>query len=575
MLRARWLALGLVALAGCSGEGRRAAVPAGSMPAPGASTAAVRPRPDVTLSVLALNDLHGRVAALPVFGGYVNNVREARRRDGGGVIVLDAGDMFQGSLESNLTEGASVFAAYRALGMSAVTLGNHEFDFGPAGEGSGDGDPQGALKQRLTEASFPVLSVNLVTSGGAAPAWRGLSPGALVEVAGVKVGLVGALTVSAPEIVMPSFFSGLGVAPVAPLLTRQARALRSSGAKVVLAALHLGADCERFDDPRDLSSCSADREAFDVVEALPERTLDGVVAGHTHAGVAHFVKGVPVIEAYSRGRAFSRLDLLLDGTTHEIKRSTVYPPHDLCPQFDQAECAAGEYEGRPVVPDAGVAAALLPALELARVKRSQLLGPELEKAIPRDHGRESALGNLFADLLLAAVDAADAAILNGGGFRADLPPGPLTYGALYEAMPFDNRVAKVRISGRELTRVLALHLSHDHHGIVSIAGLSLRARCREGHVDVELRRPDGRRVAPDEMLTVATSDYLATGGDRLFEAARLSRDRIDPDLGLALRDAFALELARIEQLAPGTFFDPERPRLDLSSPRPLACASPR
>jgi 2',3'-cyclic-nucleotide 2'-phosphodiesterase (5'-nucleotidase family) len=570
MRRARWLALGLGALVACGGEGRPPSVPREAAPVASASAPA---KPDVTLSVLALNDLHGRITALPVFAGYVNNVREARKRDGGGVVVLDAGDMFQGSLESNLTEGSSVFAAYRALGVSAVALGNHEFDFGPVGESRGDGDPQGALKARLLEATFPVLSANLVTQSGDPPRWPGLSPSALIEIRGVKVGIVGALTVATPDIVMPAFFSGLDVAPVAPLLTANARALRASGAEVVIGALHLGAECERFDDPHDLSSCSDDREAFDVVEALPPRTLDAVVGGHTHAGVAHYVKGVPVVEAYSRGRAFARVDLVLDGTTHELKGSTLYPPHDLCPNFDATTCAAGDYEGKPVVPDPAVVAAIAPALELARVKRSEALGPELVSAITREHGRESALGNLFVDLLLAHVEGADAAILNGGGLRADLPPGPLSYGSLYEAMPFDNRVAKIRITGGELARVLAVHLSHGAHGIISIAGLSVRARCRSGELLVELRRPTGRLVKPEEVLTVATSDYLATGGDRLFAPAALSKDRVEPDLGMALRDAFAVELGRRPKLDPKTFFDPKRPRLDLPAPRPLECGA--
>ena len=94
-------------------------------------------------------------------------------------------------------------------------------------------------------------------------------------------------------------------------------------------------------------------------------------------------------------------------------------------------------------------------------------------------------------------------------------------------------------------------------------------------MQVELRRRDGRSVKADEMLTVATSDYLATGGDRLFEAASLSKDRIDPDLGLSLRDAFALELARRKQVDPETLLYPKRPRLDLPMPRPLDCASTR
>ena len=70
------------------------------------------------------------------------------------MLLIDAGDMWQGTLESNLSEGASVVDAYNALGYTAVAIGNHEFDFGPAGpkaipETDAD-DPQGSLKLRAT-----------------------------------------------------------------------------------------------------------------------------------------------------------------------------------------------------------------------------------------------------------------------------------------------------------------------------------------------------------------------------------------------------------------------------------------
>src|SRR4051794_36476840 len=79
----------------------------------------------MTLSLIGANDLHGGilpaddVGGLALFGGYVKNLRAARARDGGAVLLIDAGDMFQGTLESNLTEGASVIAAYNALGYAA------------------------------------------------------------------------------------------------------------------------------------------------------------------------------------------------------------------------------------------------------------------------------------------------------------------------------------------------------------------------------------------------------------------------------------------------------------------------
>ena len=87
----------------------------------------------VTISIVGTNDLHGHIEALPRIGGYIANLRRARARDGGGVVLLDAGDMFQGTLESNMNEGAAVVRAYNVLKYDAAAVGNHEFDFGPVG----------------------------------------------------------------------------------------------------------------------------------------------------------------------------------------------------------------------------------------------------------------------------------------------------------------------------------------------------------------------------------------------------------------------------------------------------------
>ena len=108
----------------------------------------------VTISVVGTNDLHGHIRALPLLAGYLRNLRTARADDGG-VLVVDGGDMFQGTLESNLVEGASVIAGMNALDYTATTVGNHEFDFGPIGPlstPSGEGDnPRGGLIARASD----------------------------------------------------------------------------------------------------------------------------------------------------------------------------------------------------------------------------------------------------------------------------------------------------------------------------------------------------------------------------------------------------------------------------------------
>src|SRR5215470_6067736 len=119
----------------------------------------------VTVTIIGTNDLHGALDRLPILGGYLANVRAARAKDGGGVVVVDAGDMFQGTLESNLAEGADVVRAYNQLGYAATAIGNHEFDYGPVGPAvtaaSVEDDARGALKARAAEARFPFLAANI------------------------------------------------------------------------------------------------------------------------------------------------------------------------------------------------------------------------------------------------------------------------------------------------------------------------------------------------------------------------------------------------------------------------------
>jgi 5'-nucleotidase len=526
-----------------------------------------------TLSFLGLNDLHGRLRVLPAFAGYVENVRRARAADGG-VAVVDAGDMFQGTLESNSSEGAAVITAYGALGMSVAALGNHEFDFGPEGAGV-LGDPQGAIRARIREAAFPILSANLVRKGSHdSPAWDKLQRSVILSIAGVKVGFVGLLTHETPSIVQASWFAGLDVDELAPALEGEARALRAAGATVVVAVAHAGADCKDFGTPTDLSSCAPTAEIFDLARALPPGSVDAIFAGHTHAGVAQLVNGIPIAEAYARGRAFSRIDLIVDGSTEHVQKSVLFPPHDLCPKLAEGgNCPLGDYEGSRVVESPAVTAAIAPALAAAESLRQMPLGTTLSEPIRGQHDRESPLGNLFADLLHESVAGADGALVNGGSLRGDLPAGALEYGQLFEAMPFDNTVATLRLTGAELKTLLARHLSHDAHGFVSLSGFRVKARCARGGLAVELRRTNGKPVADRETLLIATSDYIANGGDDLVKPLGLPADRIRIDSATSFRDALAHALKRHPALSARdrALFDPQHPRLDLSAPRPIVC----
>jgi hypothetical protein len=116
-------------------------------------------------------------------------------------------------------------------------------------------------------------------------------------------------------------------------------------------------------------------------------------------------------------------------------------------------------------------------------------------------------------------------------------------------------------------------LQHDAHGLISLSGMRVSARCGPKGAEIKLVRDNGRAVSDRESLLLATSDYLATGGDDLFEPLQLKSERIDIDSSRTFRDALASSLKRHPQLSPHdpAIFNPARPRLAMSGPRPLTC----
>lgn len=546
---------------------------------PDPQTPPVARRP-VTLSIVGTNDLHGALPRLPILGGYLANLRAARAADGGGVLLLDGGDMFQGTLESNVAEGADVVAAYNLLGYAGAAVGNHEFDFGPVGPAvvaqSPTDDRWGALKARAAEARFPLLTANILDEKTGAPVtWKNVKTATLTEVAGVKVGVIGLSTESTPRTTMPANFLGLKMAEPAAATVAEARRLRALGATVIAVAAHLGGKCSDLSNPDDHSSCDASEEAFVLASALPPGTVDVIVAGHTHRAVAHRVNGVPIIESYANGRAFGRVDLQIDASG-KVAGARIHPPRDLCPPGpDNApvpteRCAPGDYEGKAVARDAELDRLVSAAWERTRARREEKLTVTATAPIRREYERESALGNWFTDLMLAANPRAQLAMTNGGGLRSDVPAGEITYGQLFEAMPFDNRFVFLSLTGQQLrqlvTRQVASAGAHTSWG-----GLRIVASCQGGGLALELRIA-GKPVDPLARYTLVTSDFLASGGDGALASLGITLEQAE-STDVIMREAFAavLRAQKQKRLDPLSLYDPKRPRLALPGPRPLRC----
>ncbi|RZA02452.1 MAG: bifunctional metallophosphatase/5'-nucleotidase, partial [Proteobacteria bacterium] len=253
-----------------------------------------------TLTVIATTDFHGALEAEETklkngqkisIGGpalmatYLQTLKE---QTPGPFIYLDAGDLFQGSMASNLAEGEPVMRLFNYLKPDGAALGNHEFDYGPVGPKAvprekGD-DPRGALKARIAQAKFPFFAINVVNEKGQRPDY--LKGSAVKELSGVRVGIIGAADENTPNTTNRLNLGGLKfLDPAEPVRKEAERLRREEGVQAVVLVIHLGAGCDdnRLDAQEDLSSCKIN-DVFELVKKLPEGLVDVVVSGHTHRG---------------------------------------------------------------------------------------------------------------------------------------------------------------------------------------------------------------------------------------------------------------------------------------------------
>lgn len=530
---------------------------------------------EITLSIIGTNDVHGSLTPSDEAGGlvavsaYVDALRHARAADGGAVLLIDAGDMWQGTLESNLVEGAAVVEAYNAMGVTAAAIGNHEFDFGPEGPNaiplSAGEDPRGNLKQRAREAAFPLLAANLIDQTTGAPVtWDNVRPSTTVEVAGIKIGIVGVLTSNTLSTTIAANTTNLSIAPLAETIAAHARRLRDDGAVLIVVAAHAGGQCNDVSDPMDLSSCDMNAEIMQVANRLEPGLVDYIIAGHKHNPLAHIVNGTPITSNYANTISFGRVDFRIDADTRRVVSRQVFAPQPT--KLD----AQATYEGYPLLANPDVAAVAQMASARAEALKQEPLGVTLTGPFDLLPDIESAIGNLMTEAMLASFDA-DVAIHNVfGGIRSGLPPGELTYGDVFEMFPFDNIVTIHEVSGLDLRRVIARNV-HERRK-PGFAGMRVFVRCDGGRMHVEMRLDDGRIIGDDDSIRIVANDFLALGGDDILTPAFRGEDfELRYDMPLA-RDALVTWFrAGPESLSPEDFRSHDAPKWNLPDIMPDTC----
>lgn len=431
----------------------------------------------ISLQILSVNDFHGALTENgknPGAAALVGYLQSAKANNPGGTLILSAGDMFQGTADSNLLYGKTVVEVMNAAGFDAMTLGNHEFDWGLT-----------VLKERIQQAAFPVVCANLWDKQSGKPV-SFVKPYAIVKKNGLHIAIIGLATPetayqSNPALVAPFRFAD-PVQTVKQLLPE----LKQKNIDVIIVLSHLASFMDEH-----TQQISGD--AAILAEKAPG--IHAIISGHSHQKVMGMVNGIPVVQAQYSGRAVGKIDLVYQRSSQKVvmASSSVVP----LPYKD-------------IVPAPTVQAIVEQAQkEIAPVK-NQVLGRTIhELAHDRMAKYQTILGQWSTDVLRQQAKT-DIAFQNAGGLRVPVQAGVITMGQLYEVMPFDNTLYTLELTGSQIRELLEQGLRNPRIGMLQFSGLQVTI---DGPRIVEITLTDGRPLADTQYYSIATNDFLASGGD--------------------------------------------------------------
>lgn len=475
-----------------------------------ASTAAV-PASAFDLTILHTNDVHDRIEPVSGSGSPCSEDNIAENECYGGVarlataiaerraahenvLVLDAGDWFQGTLFYTQYKGAVAAEMVDALGYDAMTVGNHEFDDGPA--------ELAAFAEKL---GTPLLSANIDLSSEDAIPGDAIEASTVVEIGAERIGIIGVTTVDTPEIASDT--GDVVFQSPADEIAAEIERLSGEGVTKIVVLSHLGYEVDK--------QIAASVEGIDVI-----------VGGHSHT----LLSNDPAAKAagpYPTNVAGP------GGANVPIVQAASYTQYlgELTVTFDDAGAVTAA-SGDPILLDNSFEAN---AEILARVDE---LADPLEEirntvvaSVPDaiDGSRETCragecqMGNLVADAMLERTSdqGVSIAITNGGGLRASIDAGEVTQGDVLSVLPFRNTLATFEVTGAQLREALENGVSQIEEAggrFPQVAGLQFdwSRTAPVGARIGEIRVKNGGNFVPiDEAATylAVTNNFMRNGGD--------------------------------------------------------------
>lgn len=434
------------------------------------------------LLLLHTNDWHGTMKATPALwltkenppmlggpqalAGVLERYKLLALRQGIRWIQLDAGDRFQGTMEANFSRGQAMTDLFNAFRYTAVTLGNHDFDYGKK-----------ALLDSLKTARFPLACANL---HGAGVPWKS---SIVSRIGSLSVGITGVMTEELPRLTDQDNIEGLFLENPASAARRETAELRKRGCGLVILLSHCGHD-------RDL----------ELAKAVPD--LDVIIGGHSRDHLARpvTVGKTLIVQTRGYGSHLGALMLTLDEQSQGIATCT----------YDSVALDPASWPISPMI-DAVVASWGRMIEEIAARPIGESPREFLRKP---DSSGESHLGTQICKAI-AARSGCPIVVFQRGGLRSDLPAGNLVFKDIYQVLPFDHHILVGKISGKDLVTLLDKG-SDGKDAELCMFGPVLKRDSGTFRVEFE-----GKQVSPEGWYPIALNEFLSGGGDGFEEFTRV------------------------------------------------------
>jgi len=422
------------------------------------------PQGSRTLTVLYTNDEHGWMEGMNEGQGAANLMgiwkeNEGYRQDEA-FLVLSGGDNWTGPAISTWFEGQSMVEVMNAMGYHASVIGNHEFDFGVE-----------TLKMRLAEANFPYLSANLRDRHtGKTPTDLGIKPFEQLEVAGLRVGIIGLTTTATPYTTNPTNIVQFDFIDYTQALRDATNQLRQPGVDLLLVPAHL---------------CVT--ELTRLATQVSNLNINLLGGGHCNESFAITEGNLAIISGGYHFRSYAFARFTIDPKSRAI-----------------LDVQAGVRENKDGAADDAVARVINRWRQAADAELNTNIG-YLQREIPR---RSPEMQALITEAWLAGYPQAEIALTNMGGMRDRLPAGDITLGNIVSMMPFNNTLVELHVTGKELQDILRTASPNP-----AIGGMHQKS-------GRWVLNQSGKELDPSTSYSILVNDFMYGGGDGYTKLAK-------------------------------------------------------